>query len=93
VRRSSARAAAGRQWRPRAVDHAQQRTDRELTPRLKPGQELFPAPGVHTDFAAAPALAAANQQRAATVIEIAFGERKGFLDAQPGAPHDHDQPA
>jgi hypothetical protein len=24
---------------------------------------------------------------------IAFGERQSFLDAQPGAPRDHDQPA
>jgi hypothetical protein len=27
------------------------------------------------------------------VIEIAFVEREGLLDAQTGAPHDHDQPA
>jgi len=27
------------------------------------------------------------------VIEIALVEREGFLDAQTGAPHDHDQPA
>src|SRR5215217_2418456 len=77
----------------RAVDDAQQRTDRQLTPHVEPEQELFPAPGVHADFAATPALAAPNQQRAATVIKIAFGERKGFLDAQPGAPHDHDESA
>jgi hypothetical protein len=27
------------------------------------------------------------------VIEIALGERERLLDAQPGSPHDHDQPA
>jgi hypothetical protein len=43
--------------------------------------------------AAAPALAAPDQQRAAALIEIALGERDRFLDAQPGPPHDHDQSA
>src|SRR4051812_24827363 len=64
VRRSSARAAAGDQWRPRVVpfDDAQQRTDRKLGPQLQPGLELLPAPGVHADLATAPALAAPNQQ-------------------------------
>jgi hypothetical protein len=27
------------------------------------------------------------------VVEVALGQRECFLDAQPGAPHDHDQPA
>jgi hypothetical protein len=27
------------------------------------------------------------------VIEIGFGEAEGFLDAEPGAPEDHDQAA
>jgi hypothetical protein len=31
------------------------------------------------------------EQRAAPVIEIAFGERQRFLDTEPGAPKDHDQ--
>jgi hypothetical protein len=53
---------------------------------------LFPR-GVHADLATAPALAAPDQQRATTLIEIAFGERESFLDAQPGAPHDDDEPA
>jgi hypothetical protein len=39
------------------------------------------------------ALAAADEQRAAAVIEIGFGGAEGFLDAQPGAPEDHDQAA
>jgi hypothetical protein len=75
------------------VDDAQQRTDRELAPYLKPRLELFPAAGVHADLATASALAAPNQQRATTLIEIAFGERESFPDAQPGAPHDDDEPA
>jgi hypothetical protein len=54
---------------------------------------LFPSPCVHPDLAAAPALAVSDEQRAAAVIEIAFGERERFLDAQPGSLHDHDQRA
>ena len=46
----------------RAVDDAQQRTDRELAPDVKPGLELFPSPCVHADLATAPALAAPDQQ-------------------------------
>jgi hypothetical protein len=29
----------------------------------------------------------------ASLVEIALGEREGFLDAQARAPHDHDRPA
>jgi hypothetical protein len=43
--------------------------------------------------AASSALAVADEQRAAAVLEIGFGEAKGFLDAQPGAPEDRDQAA
>jgi hypothetical protein len=51
------------------------------------------SPFVHADLAASSALAVADEQRAAAVVEIGFGEAKGFLDAQPGAPEDHDQAA
>jgi hypothetical protein len=44
-------------------------------------------------FAASSALAASDAQRAAAVIQIGFGERERFLDAQPCAPQDHDQAA
>jgi hypothetical protein len=89
---------AGRGRRPmatagRAVDDAQQRTDRQLAPHLEPGLELLSAPCVHADLAAAPALAAPDEKRAASVVEIALGKGKRLLDAQPGAPHDHDQAA
>ena len=77
----------------RAVDDAEQGTDRELAPHVKPAVELFPSPCVHADLATASALAAPDQQRATTLVEIAFGERERFLDAQPGSPHDHDQSA
>src|SRR5215204_5415400 len=95
VRRNSARAAADDQWRAarRAVDDAEQQTDRELGPQLEPGLQFFPSPRVHADLATAPALAAPDQERTAAWIEIALGERERLLDAQPGSPHDHDQTA
>jgi hypothetical protein len=55
--------------------------------------ELLPAPGVHADLAAPSALATPNEQGAAALIKIGLGEGERFLDAQPGAPQDHDQSA
>src|SRR5829696_780552 len=85
-RRRCAAARRGRGRRPvasarRAVEDAQQWTDRKRAPQLAPGLQFFPAPGVHADLATAPALAAPNQQPAASVIEVSLGEREGFLDA------------
>jgi hypothetical protein len=34
-----------------------------------------------------------DEQCATAMIEIGFGECEGFLNAQPCAPEDHDQPA
>jgi hypothetical protein len=48
---------------------------------------------LHADLATPPALTAPDQERATALIEIAFGQSEGFPDAQPGSPHDHDQPA
>jgi hypothetical protein len=55
--------------------------------------ELGPSPRVHADLAAATALAATDQHRSATLIEIGVGERERLVDPQPGTPQDHDQPA
>src|SRR4051794_25050255 len=44
----------------RAVDHAEQRADRELEASGEPRAQLLPAPGVHADLAAATALAVAH---------------------------------
>src|SRR5215207_11590401 len=41
----------------RAVDDAQQGTDRELRPKLEPRAEFLPSPRVQADLAAAPTLA------------------------------------
>jgi hypothetical protein len=45
---------------------------------------------VHSELAPS-ALAAPHQQRAAALIEIGLYERERLLDAEPGAPQDHDQ--
>ena len=55
--------------------------------------KLLPGPVVHADFAAAAALAAADEDCAAAGVEVGFGERERFVDAQPGAPEHDDQPA
>jgi hypothetical protein len=77
----------------RAVDDAQHGTDRKLGPEVKQGLEFVPSPCVHADLAAAPALAAPDQERAAALIEIALGQSERLLDPQPGSPQDHDQGA
>src|SRR5829696_4608386 len=45
----------------RAVDDAEQRSDRQLDARLEPRRELFPGLVVHADLAAPAALAAADE--------------------------------
>ena len=65
----------------RAVDDAEQRADGEFEAALEPGLKFLPAPVVHADLAPAPALAAADQRRAATLVEIGLGERERFLDS------------
>src|SRR4051794_23605274 len=92
VRRSCARAAAVAQGRPPVAPLMTQNSgevDAELQPRL----ELSPAPVVHADLSAPSARAAADEQRAASLMEVRLGERERFLDAQPGSPEDHDQAA
>jgi hypothetical protein len=46
----------------RAVDDAEQWSDRQRLARLEPGLKLLPRPVVHADLAAAAALAAPHQQ-------------------------------
>jgi hypothetical protein len=75
------------------VDDAEQRPERESESELEPGLELPPTPVVHSDPAAASALATSDKQGVASLIEIGLGEGERFLDAQPGSPGDHDQGA
>jgi hypothetical protein len=77
----------------RAADDAEQRPDGKREPRFEPGLQLAPSPGVHADLAAAVALAAPHQQRAAAWVEVGLGESERLVDAQPGTPEDHDQAA
>src|SRR5215213_146816 len=77
----------------RAGDDAQQRADRQLPSQLEPRLQLFPRPTVHADFASATALAAPHEQRAAYLIEIAFGELERLVDPESGSPEDDDQRA
>src|SRR5215216_2673884 len=83
TRRSSVRAAAAAHGRPArgTVDDAEQRPDRQLNAHVEPGRELFPGPVVHPDLAAAAALAAPHQQRAAARVEVGLGERERLADA------------
>src|SRR5215216_3291074 len=53
-----------------AIDDAEQRPDRQLGTRGEPGAQLFPAPGVHADLAPSAALALADEQRPAVLVEI-----------------------
>jgi hypothetical protein len=59
----------------------EQRTDGQLESPLSQGCSSFPTPRVHTDLGAASASAATDEQRAAAVFEIGFGERGRFLNA------------
>jgi len=75
------------------VDDAEQRTDRHPLACPQPWLELLKAPVIHADLAAAAALAAAHQHRAASRAEVELTEIERFLDAQPGPPEHRDQPA
>jgi hypothetical protein len=50
--------------------------------RVEPGMQMFPRALVHADLAAAAALAAAYDQRAATVREVRVIERQRLVDTQ-----------
>src|SRR4051812_18503625 len=52
----------------------------------EPRLQLLPGPVVHADLAAATALAAAHEQRAAPRVEIGRAERERLVNAQAGAP-------
>ncbi len=75
------------------VDHAQKRTDRELTAGLDPGFELVPDPAIHSYLAAFTSLASTDEDRAAGSVEVAFLKRERFIDSEPGTPEQDDQGA
>src|SRR5215204_3019567 len=75
----------------RSLEHAEQRSHWQLHPMLDPGTKLLPAPLVHADFAASPALAAADKHRPSGGLQVSLGERRGLPDPKPGAPEHYDQ--
>src|SRR5450755_198800 len=76
-----------------AVDHAEERADRETRAEVLPGFELFPCPGVHSDLAALVAFPVADKDSSAAGVHVGLGERERFADSQPGAPEHNDQRA
>src|SRR4030081_3839544 len=77
----------------RSVDHAQERSDRELAADLEPRAELFPCPAVHPDLAPLAAFPSPDEHGAAAAIKIALLESERFADPQPRAPQQDDQGA
>jgi len=57
----------------------------------EPRLQLLPRPVVHTDLAAAAALAATDQHGAPPPIKIGLSERERLADPQPGTPEHDDQ--
>src|SRR3954463_320846 len=90
-RRNSLRTAAPDHGRPRGGPSMMQnsgptRRSRRGLPRLP----FPPPPLVHPAPAPPAALAVADQDRSAPVVEVVLGERERLLNAQPGAPEDND---
>jgi hypothetical protein len=60
-------------------------------PDVKPRVELLPRPPIHADLPPLAALAATDENAAASSIEVALGQRECLADAQTGAPKHDDQ--
>jgi hypothetical protein len=67
--------------------------NRHRLARLQPRLELFEAPVVHADLAAAAALAATHEDRPPPRVEVKLREIERLLDSQTGAPEHDDQRA
>jgi hypothetical protein len=76
-----------------AVDDAEQRADGRRLARLQPRLELFEAPVVHADLAAAATLAATHKHRPTPRVEVNLRQIERLLDSQTGAPEHDDQRA
>jgi len=64
----------------RSLDDAEQRADREFEAQIDPRLQVLPRPLVRADLAAAAAVAAADEQRSATVVEVGLAERQRLVD-------------
>src|SRR5215207_7136007 len=87
-RRRVAQLFAGGGLRPAAAarrsgQNAEQRADGQREAEVQPLLKLFPGPVVHADFAAAAALAAADEDRAAAGVEVSLGERERLVMRKP----------
>jgi hypothetical protein len=74
-----------------AIDHAEQRPDRHIEPAREPRLELIEAPVVHADLAPLATLALANQDRAASRVEVWFCQRHRCTDPEACPPEHDDQ--
>jgi hypothetical protein len=77
----------------RASKDAEERADRQAGADLEPGLELVPCPAVHSDLATFASLAVPDEDRAAIMIQVGFGERERLTDSKTGAPEHDDQTA
>jgi hypothetical protein len=77
----------------RAVDHAQQRSDRELAADLEPWVELLPGPTIHPDLAPLAAFPSPDKHSAASAVEIALLKGERFANPQTRAPQHNNQRA
>ena len=62
------------------MDHAQQRTDRELAADFESWIELVSCRSVHPDLASLAALPTANNDCTAGTVNVALWERERFAD-------------
>jgi hypothetical protein len=87
-------AADGRGWPSatagRAVDDAEQRSDRQLHAVLEPPVEVIETPVIHPRLAALVVLPVPDQQRPASLVDIGLAGREGFRDPRPAAPQHRD---
>src|SRR5690242_9516777 len=64
----------------RAAQNAEQRADWQAGADLEPGLELLPGPAVHSNLASFASLPVANEDRAAIMVQVSFGERQRLAD-------------
>jgi hypothetical protein len=75
------------------VDHAEERTNRQLHPELQLEIKLPPSPIVHANLAALATLAMPDEHRSAPGLEVSLGECQGLADPKTGSPEDDRQPS
>ncbi len=74
----------------RAMDHAEQRPDRERGAELLPWGQRVPGPAVHAHLAPPSSFASAHGEGAAGAVKVGLGEVECFADSQSGSPEQDD---